>query len=278
MNARRNARTKPYSRALIVPRHAAGETVAVIAAAFGVSVRTVYKWLARYRVGGKAGLDTASSVPHRPARRIGEWWRGAVARLRRDYRMTAAEITDRLCLARSTLARWLKALGLGRLSALDSRPPVIRDQRERPGELIHLDIQSLGRFNNPGHRVTGGRKGNRNRGAGWDCVHVAIDDATRQAYVEVLPDQKRGTNTAFLVRALRWFKTRGIAVERVMTDNGSSFVSCLFAKVLRWLGIRQIRTRPQRAAPKKNFELKELAGFSCGDQRCLRTCKQIGPR
>lgn len=244
MNSHRNARTTPYSRAVIVERHAAGEPVAAIAAAFGVSVRTVYKWLARYRCGGHAALDTASSAPHRPSRRIGAWWRDTAARLRRDYRMTAGEIADRLGLARSTVARWLKRMGLGRLSLLEPRPPVIRYQRERPGELIHLDIKSLGRFNKPGHRVTKQRKGNRNRGAGWDCVHVAIDDATRLAYVEVLPDQKRATTTGFLVRALRWFRARGIKVERVMTDNGSAYVSKLFAKALRWLGIRHIRTRP----------------------------------
>ncbi len=244
MNSHRNARTTPYSRAVIVERHAAGEPVAAIAAAFGVSVRTVYKWLARYRCGGHAALDTASSAPHRPSRRIGAWWRDTAARLRRDYRMTAGEIADRLGLARSTVARWLKRMGLGHLSLLEPRPPVIRYQRERPGELIHLDIKSLGRFNKPGHRVTKQRKGNRNRGAGWDCVHVAIDDATRLAYVEVLPDQKRATTTGFLVRALRWFRARGIKVERVMTDNGSAYVSKLFAKALRWLGIRHIRTRP----------------------------------
>ena len=244
MNAHRNARTTPYSRALIVERHASGETVAAIAAAFGISVRTVYKWLARHRAGGEPALQTRSSAPARPARRIDTWWRDAAARLRRAYRMTAAEIAERLRLARSTVARWLRRMGLGRLSSLEPKPPVIRYQRERPGELIHLDIKSLGRFDKPGHRVTGQRKGNRNPGAGWDCVHVAIDDATRLAYVEVLPDQKRGTTTGFLVRALRWFRARGITVERVMTDNGSPYVSRLFAKALRWLNIRHIRTRP----------------------------------
>jgi hypothetical protein len=159
-------------------------TVATIAGAFGISIRTVYKWLARYRMGGDAGLDTASRAPHRPSRRIGEWWRYAAARLRLDYRMTAAEIADRLRLACTTVARWLKAMGIGRLSVLEPKPPIIRYQRERPGEFLHLDIKSLGRFNKPGHRVTGVRKGNRNPGAGWDCVHVATDAATRLAYVE----------------------------------------------------------------------------------------------
>lgn len=244
MNAHRNARTTPYARALIVQRHAAGEPVGDIAAAFGVSVRTVYKWVRRYREGGGAALENGASAPARPANTIGDWWVKMAAQLRRDYRMTAAEIADRLRLARSTVARWLARLGLGQLKALEPRPPVVRYQRERPGELLHLDIKSLGRFNKPGHRVTGERKGNRNRGAGWDCVHVAIDDATRLAYVEVLADQTRGTTTGFLVRALRWFKARGITVERVMTDNGSAYVSRLFAKALRWLNIRHIRTRP----------------------------------
>ena len=276
MNSHRNARTTPYSRALIVERHAAGEPVAVIAAAFGVSLRTVYKWLARHRSGGHAALDTASSAPHRPSRRIGAWWRDSAARLRRDYRMTAAEIAERLGLARSTVARWLKRMGLGRLSALEPRPPVIRYQRERPGELIHLDIKSLGRFNKPGHRVTGGRKGNRNPGAGWDCVHVAIDDATRLAYVEVLPDQKRATTTAFLVRALRWFKARGITVERVMTDNGSAYVSKLFAKALRWLNIRHIRTRPY--TPRTNGKAERFIQTALREWAYARAYETSGQR
>ena len=244
MNVHRNARTTPYARALIVERHAAGETVAAIAAAFGISVRTVYKWLARYRAGGRDALETRSSAPRRFARMIDRRWQDIAVRLRRTCRLTAAGIADRLRLARSTVARWLARMGLGRLAALEPKPPVIRYQRERPGELLHLDIKSLGRFDKPGHRVTKQRKGNRNKGAGWDCVHVAIDDATRLAYVEVLSDQTRGTTTGFLVRALRWFKARGILVERVMTDNGSPYVSRLFAKALRWLNIRHIRTRP----------------------------------
>ena len=244
MKAHRNARTTPYARALIVERRQAGEPVAAIASAFGVSARTVYKWLKRHREGGGAALLNGASAPARPARLIGAWRVEAALQLRRAYRMSAAFIADKLGLARSTVARWLKRAGLGRLAALEPKPPVIRYQRERPGELLHLDIKTLGRFDKPGHRVTGQRKGNRNKGAGWDCVHVAIDDATRLAYVEVLPDQKRATATAFLVRALRWFRARGVKVERVMTDNGSAYLSRLFAKVLGWLNIRHIRTKP----------------------------------
>ena len=159
--------------------------------------------------------------------------------------MTGAEIADRLGFARATVARWLREAGIGRLKALEPREPPRRYQREHPGEMIHVDIKKLGRFTRVGHRITGDRKGQSNtRGAGWDVVHVAIDDATRLAYVEVLPDEKRRSATGCLVRALRWFRARGVRVQRVMTDNGSGYRSRLFAKALRWLGIRHVRTRP----------------------------------
>jgi transposase InsO family protein len=158
--------------------------------------------------------------------------------------MTGAAIAARLGLARSTVSRWLGREGLGRLAQIDPPEPVRRYQRERPGELIHLDIKKLGRLDQPGHRVTGTRVGCRNRGACWDFVHVAVDDATRLAYVEVLADERKNTTTGFLLRALRWFRTRGIHAERVMTDNGSACRSRRFAKALRWLHIRHIFTRP----------------------------------
>lgn len=164
--------------------------------------------------------------------------------------MTAAAIAERLGLARATVARWLARHGLGRLSALDPAPPVRRYQRERPGELIHPDIKKLGRFDRPGHRRTGTRNGCRNRGAGSDFVHVAVDDATRLAYVEVLPDERKESATAFLARALTWFAARGITVERVMTDNGACDRSRMFAGYLRHRAIRHIRTRPY--TPKTN--------------------------
>jgi transposase InsO family protein len=173
-----------------------------------------------------------------------------IVHLRRTLRMTGAAIAAKLGLARSTVSRWLRREGLGRLVQLDPPGPVRRYQRERPGELIHLDIKKLGRFDQPGHRVTGTRTGCRNRGAGWDFVHVAVDDATRLAYVEVLADERKLTTTAFLLRALRWFRSRGIRAERVMTDNGSAYRSRRFAKALRLLGIRHIFTRPY--TPKTN--------------------------
>jgi transposase InsO family protein len=148
-----------------------------------------------------------------------------------------------LKLARSSVGLVLRRLGLGRLSRLDERPVVIRYERQRPGEMLHLDIKSLGRIARPSHRVTGNRR-DRVKGIGWEHLHVAIDDASRLAYTEVLPSLGREDATAFLNRALGWFGRLGISVERVMTDNGSAYRSKLFAAALSQAGIRHIRTRP----------------------------------
>lgn len=249
-NPHQNARLTLHSREQIVARVVSGQTAAEVAAAFAVSVRTVRKWLARYRAGGGAALSNGASAPARVAGRLEAATLALILLLRRSLRMTGAAIAAKLGLARSTVARWLRREGLGRLARIDPPEPVRRYQRERPGELIHLDIKKLGRFNRPGHRVTGTRVGCRNRNAGWDFVHVAVDDATRLAYVEVLEDERKTTTTGFLLRALRWFRDRGIAVERVMTDNGSAYRSRRFAKALRLLAIRHIFTRPY--TPKTN--------------------------
>lgn len=249
-NPHQNARTTVHSRELMVARRAEGWPVSKIAEAFGVSTRTVYKWLRRWKQGGRAALSNSASAPARAGNAHSRYWREVAAKLRREYRMTAADIAERLSLARSTVARWLQAAGIGRLEQLEPKMPVRRYQRDRPGELLHLDIKKLGRFDAPGHRVTGDPRRGKSRGAGWEYVHVAIDDATRMAYVEVLPDEKRGAATGFLLRALRWFRERGVRVERVMTDNGSCYISRLFGKALRRLKIRHIRTRPY--TPKTN--------------------------
>jgi transposase InsO family protein len=221
-----------------------GQTAAEVAAAFAVSIRTVRKWLARFRAGGRAALTNRASAPARVARRLPAAAVAAILHLRRALRLTGAAIAATLGLARSTVARWLRRVGLGRLAQLDPPAPVRRYQCERPGELIHLDIKKLGRFDRPGHRVTGRRCGCRNRGAGWQFVHVAVDDATRLSYAEVLADERKTTTTGFLLRALRWFRARGIRARRVMTDNGSAYRSRRFAKALRLLAIRHIFTRP----------------------------------
>ena len=166
-----------------------------------------------------------------------------IARLRRDYRMTGEEIAGRLQLPRSTVAGHLARLGLGRLTQLKPSEPARRYNRARVGELVHFDIKKLARFRRVGHRITGDR-GHGSDGAGWEFVHVAVDDASRLAFVEVLPDEKRQSVTGFLVRAPRWFRRQGIRVERVMTDNGAGYVSRLFRKACRMLRLRHLRTRP----------------------------------
>jgi transposase InsO family protein len=249
-NPHQNARMTPLGRVEMVRRILEeGRCVAEVAAGFGVSERTARKWLARFRAEGAAGLENRSSRPASVANRTAEPWIDMMERLRREYRLTAEEIATKLQCARSTVAGWLKRRGLGRLKHLDEAAPVRRYQRQRPGELLHLDIKKLARFERIGHRITGDRHG-KSEGTGYDFFHVAIDDATRLAYVEVLPDERRISTTGFLVRALRWFRARGVKVERVMTDNGSGYVARLFGKALRMLAIRHIRTRPY--TPKTN--------------------------
>jgi transposase InsO family protein len=169
-------------------------------------------------------------------------WQHLVLELRR-LRMTGAAIAARLAIPRSTVARILKRAGLERLKKLDPPVPVRRYERTRPGELIHLDIKKLGRIRGVGHRIHGDRT-TRVRGIGWEFVHVCIDDYTRLAYVEVLPDEKGATAAAFLRRAAAWLKAQGVAVERVMTDNGSGYVSKDFAVAIAEIRTRHLRTRP----------------------------------
>jgi transposase InsO family protein len=250
MNAHKNARTTPFGRAVMIRRVLQeGWSVTGVAATFEVSTRTVRKWLARFRREGRAGLENRSSAPQLVANKLPAPWLTMIARLRREYRMTGEEIALRLRLPRSTVASHLRRLGLGRLAALKPSEPARRYSRARAGELVHLDVKKLARFRRIGHRITGDRR-QGSEGVGWEFVHVAVDDASRLAYVEVLPDEKRQSVTGFLVRVLRWFKRQGVRVERVMTDNGSGYVSRLFRKVCRLLRLRHIRTRPY--TPKTN--------------------------
>jgi transposase InsO family protein len=218
--------------------------VSAVALAFGVSERTVYKWLARYRDEGLTGLADRRSVAHCRRHALGPAWL-ALIRVLRHGKLVAAEIAARLPLARSTVSAVLSRLGLGRLRYLNPPPPVHRYEWDRPGELLHLDIKKLGRIVRPSHRVTGDRRDSV-EGAGWEYAHVAIDDCSRFAYVEILPDEKRYTTTGFLLRALRALRQRGIQVQRVLTDNGGAYRSRPFRKACRWLGITTKRTRPYR--------------------------------
>lgn len=221
-----------------------GWRVDMAASASGISVRTAYKWLSRFRAGGEACLHDRSSAPARrphatPVARI-----EAIEALRRR-RLSGPAISRHLGLPRSTVGAILRRIGLGRLSALDIRPPIRRYEREHPGELIHVDIKKLGKIDGIGHRITGNRIGQSSkRGTGWECLHVAIDDASRLAYTEVLPDEKKQTTCGFARRAVAWFGCNGIVTQRLMSDNGSAYRSYDFRNLLAELGIRHIRTRP----------------------------------
>jgi len=244
MNIHQNARTTPHSRALIVFRVLEeGQPPQTVAANFGVSARTVYKWLKRFREEGKAGLldriSTASTLHHR----LSSDWVALIEKLRRTCRMSARAIAGQLRLCRSTVSGVLKRLGLGRLKYLDPPEPIRRYERKRPGDLIHLDIKKLGRFKREGHRVTGNRRKN-SRGAGWEHVHGCIDDYSRVSYVEVLKNEKGITAAGFLKRAVAWLNAQGVAVRQVMTDNGSCYISRVFAVARRALRLEHIRTRP----------------------------------
>jgi transposase InsO family protein len=230
-----------------------GWSLTKAAEAAEVSERTCSKWVERYRGEGAAGLSERSaaprSIPHRtPADRV-----EAIAALRR-LRMTGAEIADCLGMARSTVSAVLLRIGLGKLSRLEPPEPPNRYERSRPGELIHIDVKKLGRILAAGHRVTRSRasqkKTRRERKrvglAGWEFVHVCVDDATRLAYVEVLSDEKATTAAGFLRRAAAFYRSHGIRLERVMSDNGACYRSSIHALACRSLGIRHLRTRPYR--------------------------------
>ena len=243
MNVHKNARLTPRGRVLMIERIETGLSVRRAAADAGISERTAHRWLRRWRSGDRQ-LNDRSSTPHHCPHHLPTEQIAAVEQLRRQ-RQTGPAIARALGLARSTVGLVLRRLGLNRMALLEPRPPVIRYERERPGEMIHLDIKSLGRFERIGHRISGDRTGqSKSRGIGWDHLHVAIDDCSRLAYTEVLPSLGREDATAFLTRALDWFARLGVHVERVMTDNGSAYRSKLFAQALQQAGVRHVRTRP----------------------------------
>jgi transposase InsO family protein len=253
-----------------------GWTLRAAAEAAGVSVRCARKWVGRYRAGDRQ-LRDRSSAPRRVANRTAAD-RVAVIVLLRQLRMTAAEIAETLAMPLSTVSVVLKRHGMGRLGRIGLEQP-IRYERSRPGELVHIDVKKLGRIQGgAGKRVRGGglnhyqptftdKDGRRRTTVGWEYVHVAIDDHSRLAYAEVLPDEKAATAIAFLNRALAFFARYGIVVERVLTDNGSAYRATIHALACRALGIRHLRTRPRR--PQTNGKAERfirtmLAGWAYG--------------
>jgi transposase InsO family protein len=272
-----NARLSVKGRELLVERiEVAGWSLSAAAEAAGISERTARKWLARYRAEGPAGLVDRCSAPTVVANRTDQRRVEAIAALRR-LRFTGAEIAELLGMALSTVSGILTRIGMGKLGRLGLEAAQ-RYERQRPGELIHIDVKKLGRIHDgAGHRITGKRgrytgqrtdaEGKARNVVGWEYVHIAIDDATRLAYVEVLCDEKGLTAVGFLRRAVRHYASYGIQVERVITDNGSPYVSTVHAVACRALGIRHLRTRPYR--PQTNGKAERfirtlLAGWAYG--------------
>ena len=262
MNMHKNARLTPRGREWIVSLSVSGQTPQAIASAVGVCPRTVRKWLQRHQAEGLTGLADRSSRPRRLRRPTSQGVAQKIEALRRQ-RWTGKQIAAETGVSRATVSRVLKRLGLSKLSALEPAEPVRRYEREHPGELIHVDIKKLGRFERTGHRITGDRKGQSNsRGIGWEYVHVAIDDASRIAFTQIMPDETKTSATLFLKAALAYYQKLGVKVRRVMSDNGSCYRSFAFAKLCKRRKLRHIRTKPY--TPKTNGKAERFI------QTCLR--------
>ena len=246
MNSHKNARWGFTGRVCLVNRvQDDGWGVPAAAAAFGVSVQTVRKWLRRYRAEGHAGLRDRSSRPHRSPRQVSARLERRIAQLR-ARRRSGPQIADAVHRSLSTVGDVLRRLGFGRLPPLTPRPPIVRYERERPGELLHIDAKKLGRIvGGVGHRITGDRSlVSHTRQVGWECLHVAIDDASRVAYAELLPDETAASAVLFLQHAVAWLATLGVQVEAVMTDNAFCYVRRQYAEATATLGLRHLRIRP----------------------------------
>lgn len=258
MNVHENARLTPRGRAVCVQRVLAGEAVAAVAEAFSISTPTVRKWVTRFCAEGAAGLKDRSSRPQRCPRATPGEIAGRIEALRRTRR-TMLSIAQEVGVSVATVSRLLRVRGLSKLAALDPAPPVVRYERARPGELIHIDTKKLGRIVRPSHRVTGDRRDSVD-GAGWEYLHLAVDDHSRLAYTEVLDSEGKQAATAFLLRALSWFADYGITAERVMTDNGSAYRSKLWRRACCALELRHLRTRPY--TPKTNGKAERFVQSS----------------
>jgi transposase InsO family protein len=248
MNIHQNARLTPIGRAQMVRAILHGQTPQAAARAAGVCPRTAHKWLARFKSEGAAGLADRSSRPKRLRCPTSPAVVHQVIALRR-HRLSGSHIAKTLGISPATVSRILTAAGLSRLKALEPAEPVRRYERQHPGELIHLDIKKLGRFHQVGHRITGDRTRQssprgRREGAGWEFVHVCVDDASRIAFTMILPDETKESAVAFLTAAIAYYQSLGITVTRVMTDNGSCYKAFAFARACNRLKLKHIKTRP----------------------------------
>jgi transposase InsO family protein len=262
MDVHKNARLTPLGRERMVKMVLGGQPPQAVSKAVGVCPGTVRKWVDRYTSQGLAGLYDRSSRPQRLHRPTPQPVIDRIESLRRQ-RLTGQAIATEVGVSAATVSRVLKRLGLNRLSALAPAEPVRRYERARPGELIHIDIKKLGKFDRVGHRITGDRTGQSNaRGIGWEFVHVCIDDASRIAFTQIKPDERKRSAVAFLKAAVASYAGLGVTVERVMTDNGSCYKSFAFGNACRRLHLKHIRTRPY--TPKTNGKAERFV------QTCLR--------
>jgi transposase InsO family protein len=250
MNLHRNARTTPASRAEMVRRVLdEGQAPGVVAKGFGVELKTVKKWVARFEAEGPGGLEDRSSRPHRLREPTPPETVEQIIALRRE-RLPGKQIAADTGVSCSTVSRILQAARLSRAKDLDPPAPIVRYERKTPGEMIHIDIKKLGRFDKPGHRVTGDRTGQTKGRVGWEFVHVCIDDHSRVAFSQIHPDETKESAVPFLKAAVAYYASLGVAVSRVMTDNGACYKSHAFRDACTELGLKHIRTRPY--TPKTN--------------------------
>jgi transposase InsO family protein len=262
MDIHKNARLTPIGRERMVKMVLSGQTPKAAGEAVGVCPGTARKWLGRYKEEGVRGLQDRSSRPHRLRQPTPQATIDRIESLRRQ-RMPGKEIAARVGVSAATVSRTLKRLGLNKLSALDPAEPPRRYEREQPGEMIHIDIKKLGKFNQVGHRITADRTGQSNcRGVGWEFVHVCIDDASRVAFSRIMKSERKACAVAFLKAAVAYYASLGVTILRVMTDNGSCYRSRAFAKACRRLGIKHIRTKPY--TPRTNGKAERFI------QTCLR--------
>ena len=250
MNIHQNARLTPLRREEMALSVIEGRrSRAQAARTYDVSAKIVARWVERFGAEGRAGMADRSSRPRVMPGMTDPAVAERIVALRRQ-RWTGRHIAVEVGVSPATVSRVLKRAGLSRLKDLEPAEPVKRYEREHPGEMIHIDIKKLGRFERIGHRITGDPQQGKSRGAGWEFVHVAIDDASRIAFSQILPDERQTSAVAFLKAAVAYYASLGITVTRVMTDNGSCYRSKAFAKACRTLGLRHVRTRPY--TPKTN--------------------------
>ncbi len=274
MNSHKNAKLTAKGREEMV-RRLEHSPAAIVAAGFGVSVRTARKWKKRYQQGGVEALADRSSRPVHCRSKLTEPIYREVFALRKQ-RLTGDDIAANLGLSRSTVFRILRNLDCARLSSLEEKPPVRRYQWEKPGQMLHLDIKRLGKIDGVGHRKAGTRQVPRRR-PGWEYLHVCVDDASRTAYTAIYPDETAESAVEFLWYAVAWYASRGIRIERVLTDNGSCYRSRKFREACREFGIRHKRTRPYRPQTNGKAErfirtaLKEWAYAQTYTHSCKRT-------